>query len=133
MYVSCHFYIFKPTKFTQTYFLQILHGFYWNFAILEVCDVSNFFSFFQFKSGAERLFQVFFLIKKILMLKVLVLVLECWKFLFLFFKVESSCSCSCRLKVPNLCFVKFLFAILYKNNLKKSFNFLKSWFIKCDL
>ncbi len=129
-----------------------MHGFYWNFVILEVCDVSNFFSFFQFKSGAERLLQVFFLnFKKLKVesscsyswrLKVLILVLECWKFLFLFLKVESSCSCSYRLnihfcfwrlKVPNLCFVKCLFTILNKKDLKKSFNFLKSWFVKCDL
>ncbi len=124
--------------------------------ILEVCDVSNFFfSFFQFKSRVERLLQVFFFFslnfKKLNVesfccyswrLKVLVLALECWKFLFLFFKVEGSCSYSCMLnihfcfrrwKVPNLCFMKCLFAILNKNDLKKSFNFLKSWYVKCDL
>jgi len=74
--------------------LQILHGFYWNFAILEVCDVSNLFSFFQFKSGAERLLQVFFVN-------------------FKEFNVESSYSCSLRFKVLVLVLVGWTFIFVF--------------------
>ncbi len=85
-------------------------------------------------------------------MKVLVLIFEGWKFLFLFFNVEGSYFCSSRLKVIVFALVgwtfifvfggwRFLiyvswnvyFHILNKNDLKKSLNLLKSWFVKCDL
>ncbi len=75
MFVSCHFYILKPTNLCKCIVLQFLHGFYSNFAILEVCDVSNF--FFHFSNSKVEL-------------------KDCYKFVCLFkkLKVEGSCSYS---------------------------------------
>ncbi len=112
-----------------------MHKFYWNFVILEVFDVSNFFSIFQLKSRVERLLQDFLFI------------LKNWRL-----KVEGSYSYFWRLKVLVLAFVVWMFIFVFEGwsfvvyvswnvylhilnlkNLKKSFNFLKSSFVKCDL
>ncbi len=85
-------------------------------------------------------------------LKVCVLILEGWKFLFLFLNIEGSYFCSSRLKILVFALVGWTFIfvfggwrfliyvwwnvylhILNFKKLKKSFNFWKIWFVKCDL
>jgi len=106
-----------------------LHKFYWNFVILEVFDVSNFFQFSNLKVELKGCYKTFCLFKKI----------EGWRFLFLFLKVESSCSCFCslnahfcfwRLKFCGLCFMKCLFAYIKFKKFEKIFQFFKKFIYK---